>query len=365
MLHAGCFMVREEVVGQLIEDGCDKIALRYALCGTGDRMLMAVGGAQVRARGCGHSLCPRCGRRRGSRYVRRVLGWLAYEGHGDLWNVCLTQRVIQGEALRASRDRMAVKCRSFMRWLTRRGLVGATTAHHVVWSKDRGGYHYHVHIVVEVPGGAFTREQGEKPGEWFSPEMRAEWASIGEVEGERLAPLFCVPLVGAGGAIESLREDGGDAEFWRESTNEVARVVQYPMRDMAQGVSAWRLGGSREMVREVVKDLLWNAKGWKLRRCWGRWRKVCPAAELAAKQRDDRPEAETPEPDEGKKVVAPGAKGRDLGTVKRVWLSARAGDAEARAAMKSLELSVRNKGDFAKRLVKYCRMAWGAGGDST
>lgn len=364
VLHGGCLMLREKVTELLIESGYSKAAVRYAMCGLGDQLMSQDGEVRVSARGCGHSLCPRCGRRRGSKYVRRVLGWLAHEAHGDLWNICLTQQVRGGEEVGQAKARMAVKCRAFMRWLTRRGLVGATTAHHLKWSDDRGGWHYHVHIVVELPAGTFTREREEGAERDHSPEMREEWARIGQERGEPLAPLFCAPLVAAGGAIVELREDGGDAEFWKESTSEVARVVQYPMRDMAQGVSSWRLGVEPEIVKEVCRELLHNAKGWKLRRAWGRWRQSCPAAVEAERAKREGGDEGQGEDDGAERAAAPGSKGTPHGTLNRVWLAARSGDPGARRLMKGLELSVRNSGDFARRLVIYCRAAWAPQGES-
>lgn len=387
VLHAGCFMVREQVVSLLVEDGREKQAFRYALCGSGDRLQMRDGAASVGVRGCGHSLCPRCGRRRGAKYVRRVQGWLAYEPHGEIWNICLTQKIIRGESLVDARDRMSTKCRTFMRWLSRRGLIGGTTAHHIVWNQASDGWHYHVHIVAELPDEAVDVERegeaefaaavkglpkgvGDGPevkgqGKWVSPDMRREWDRIGAERGEKLAPLFCHRIMVSGAAISELREDSGDTDFWKESTSEVARVVQYPMRDMAQGVSAWRLGGDPGTVKGVCRELLRNAKGWKLRRAWGRWRKTCPAAAAAAKPAG-KPDDEGADADAaGKKKAAVGPGPVDLGTVRSVWKRAVAGDGEARAAMKSLEMSVRNKGDFAKRLVRYCRKAWDPGGVAT
>lgn len=347
MLHSGCATVREAVVDLLIEDGQVKTATRYALCGCGDRLVVKDGVSSVGVRGCGHSLCPRCSRRKGSKYVRRVQGWLAYEPHGDMWNICLTQKVRPTDNVVEAKERMAPKVRTFMRWLSRRGLIGATTAHHVIWSPNANGWHYHVHVVVEVPAGELAAEAAA-----------AEWDRIGSERGERHAPLFIKPLATAGGALVELREDNGDSDFWKESTNQVARVIQYPMRDMAQGVSAWRLGGDAVKVREVCCELLRNAKGWKLRRAWGRWRKNCPAAEAAKLERAAEGEAGDDAGDGDKAKAAVPGKVNDIGTVRRVWIRARKGEFEARMAMKSLEASVRNKGDFAKRFVMYCRMAW-------
>lgn len=258
---------------------------------------------------------------------------------------------------------MSGKVRTFMRSLTRRGLIAGTTAHHMVVTKDGRGWHYHVHVVAEMPAGRMSVERDGETGEAFSPEMRAEWQRIGAEAGEHLAPLFCRPLASSGGAIVELRDDEGDAEFWKESTNEVARVIQYPMRDMAQGISAARLGNDPERVMEACREILRTAKGWKVRRMWGRWRKDCPAA-VAARLAERAAAADADAADgEGKAAAVGSGAVTDLGTVKFVWKAARAGEQWARDAMRALELSAQNKGDFARRLVKYCRAAWsGEGG---
>jgi hypothetical protein len=160
----------------------------------------------------------------------------------------------------------------------------------------------------------------------------------------------------AGPAIEALREDGGDPEFWKESRDVAARAVQYPLRDLAQGVSATRLGGDPGKIEAAARELVTTAAGWKLFRAWGTWRKACPAA-LAADGAAVKGEAKTAE-DEGKaKAAAPGSPGSPLGTVRQVWFAARRGEVWAREAFADFERTVSNASDFAKRFVRYCRLA--------
>lgn len=341
VLHGEQQELREVVVGVLLETKGVKLAFRYAACGVSDQIVRGPNGIHVAPRGCGHRLCPRCGRRRGAKYSRRIMGWLGHEKHGDLFVVCLTQQVRRGESLKDARGRMAPKQRRYMRWLSREGMTAGMTTVHVVWSKGSEGWHYHVHVLVELPAGKFSTD-----------ELLVGWKSCAGGEftetGEEQARL----VVGGGGPIVELRDDGGDSDFWHESHGPVAKAVQYPMRDMAQGVSAWRLGGDIDRVREAASEIQKSSAGWKLFRAWGRWRQPCPAAVAA--------EVKEKEVDDGtdKESAAPGpSKPEGVGTVHRLWKEARAGNAFARSVFEALEPTVRNASDFAKRFVKYCRLA--------
>lgn len=348
--------VRVHVVEALIDLKRPKLAFRYALCGTADQMTKGPDGVGVAPRGCGHPMCPRCGRRSAGRHVRRVQGWLGYADHGDLFNVCFTQRAVRGEPVKAARARLAKKVRSFMRWATQQGLVAGMTVHHAGVSghpKTLGAWHYHVHALLEFPAGRFSTEKKpyKKGTHDVSMELAAKWQEVGDRFDDGVSPLFNHRLLAAGGAIASLREDGGDVEFWSESKDKTARVIQYPMRDLAQGITAWRIGGDSGTMGERVRELVEDGRGWKMRRAWGRWRKRCPD-ELAAAKELEQQEA-TPET-EGSSAPAPSA---PLGTMRRVFLAARGGHAWALEAMAGLEASVRNDTRFARRLVAWCRAA--------
>jgi hypothetical protein len=342
VLHGDQLPLREVVTELLLKDKGPKLAFRYAACGCGDMVVGDSEGASVQPRGCGHRLCPRCGRRRGAKYAQRIIGWLAHESHGDLWSVVLTQQVRKGESLKDARDRLAVKQRRFMRWLSRRGLVAAMTTAHIVWSKSSDGWHYHTHVLAELPAG-----------EWSVDRLLSGWKEAAKGEyvetGEEQARL----VVAAGEAVAELRDDAGDSDFWSESKGPVARAVQYPLRDLAQGVSAWRLGGDMDRVREAARELLRSGGGWKLFRAWGRWTKVCPAA-LVAVAKQDQVEAE----ERDKAGAAPKGEPEGIDTVHRLYRRARAGEYFARKVFCALEPTVRNASDFAKRFVAFCRSAW-------
>lgn len=278
------------------------------------------------------------------------MGWLAYEPHGDLWSIVLTQRIVKGEALGTCKNRMARKQRMFMRWCTRIGMDAAMTTTHVVVGQGSGGWHYHVHCLLDVPAGLTSVS-----GLWD------KWREISDGEPPE-SPGEAVRLVrAAGSSIVALREDGGDPEFWKESRDVSARAVQYPMRDLAQGISASRLGGDPLRMEAAAHELVTTACGWKLFRAWGKWRKACPAAlaaEKGAKEGEDATAA-----DEGeKKKAAPGPAKEPLGTVRAVWFRARRGEIAARLILQEFERTVSNSSEFAKRFVRWCRLGWDPGG---
>ena len=112
VLHGDSIELRQVVTEILLKDEGpevggrspekrSKLAFRYAMCGLGDVVISGESGVSVQPRGCGHRLCPRCGRRRGAKYAKRIIGWLAHQAHGDLWSVVLTQQVRRGETLAA------------------------------------------------------------------------------------------------------------------------------------------------------------------------------------------------------------------------------------------------------------------------
>lgn len=321
--------------GVLVEEKSAKAAFRYACCGLGDQLTRKGDEVFVSPKGCGHKLCPRCGRRRGGRYAKRIIGWLGEHEHGDLWQVVLTQPVIEGEPLAKARKRMAKKQRSYMRWLTRRGLVGAMTVVHCPWSSRSNGWHYHVHVLVEMPRGSMTVQ-----------ELLTQWVKEGGEGEHRVGEKQARLVLSAGPAIAELKEDSGDADFWHESVSAVARSVQYPLRDLVQGIAAHRMGGDCGLMRECARELVKDAGGWKMFRAWGRWRKACVPAEV---QKPDEPDAEG-----DSATPAPGP--TPLGTVGRLWRAARKGDAAAREVFRLLEASLKNDSEFAVRLVRYCRL---------
>lgn len=214
-----------------------------------------------------------------------------------------------------------------------------------------GAWHYHAHALLEFPEGRFAWRDGtdRDEGKRVCDEIAQQWVTIAARKGEHVAPLWNHRLLAAGPCIEGLRDDSGDADFWSESKDAVARVIQYPMRDLAQGISAWRLGQDKESIAAKTFELVRDARGWKMRRAWGRWRKKCPA-EIAGMEVKEEAAADEAS---GESAAPPGA--TPLGTMRRVFLAARSGQGWARGALIELESSVRNNTRFARRLVAWVR----------
>lgn len=352
MLHGATWTVRMAVFDELIAAAKPKTACRFALCGFGDQLTSdGQGGVGVQPRGCGHKLCARCGRKRAARHARKVLSWLAYADHGDLFNVTFTQPVMVGETLAAARARMEPKLRRFMRWATRVGMTSALVAHHLKWSERYGGWHYHVHGLLEFPADTFTVERAEGGGE-ESGALGSQWQVVARGFGEAVRPLWNRRLVQAGGAIRELAEDSGDPDFWSEGAAGVARVVQYPLRDLCQGMCSWRISQVGDEQYERAREVARSTLGWRMNRCWGRWRHKCPAA--VAAELAEKADQTKKDPESGN--CAPGA-ASPLGFVHRIWKMARGGDAQCRAWLKALERTCRNDTEFARRLVAFVRAA--------
>jgi hypothetical protein len=338
-------MLREEVFEQLLATGGERSAFRYAACGLADSACSTGDGVHVSPMGCGHRLCPRCGRQRGRPMINRIFQWLAAAPHQDIFSVCLTQKVIRGERLAKARVRMREKEAEYLAVLKERGLISGASCAHIVWSVPGGGWHYHVHLLLELPAAS-----------WDSDELLALWKSVAAPEVVQIGADGARLVVAAGPADPSVLGNGVDPDFWSDSKGGLAAAVQYPVRDIAQGISAVRCGGDRERVRECVAVLLKHAKGWKLRRTYGQWRKKAPPLPEPTSQ----PVEITDNP--AKKAACPGSPAQPvrLGTIHRLSRMAAKGDRQARGVFRLLELSSRNDTEFGKRFVAFCRAAAGS-----
>lgn len=335
-IHGGETMLREQVTRELVALGKVKTAFRYAACGLADSIVKTTDGAKVSPMGCGHRLCPRCGRQRGRPMIQRIFGWLAAEPHGDILTMCLTQPILKGESLVAARARMRKKEIRYQDAVKELGCVAGASCTHIVWSNNAEGWHYHVHLLLEFPKGTQTPEG-----------LRALWLSVcGDTAtqaGEGASRL----VVEAGAADSSLVGENADPDFWSESKGKLAVAVQYPVRDIAQGISAVRCGGDEARVRECVAVLLKSASGWKLRRTFGKWRKPPPDVVQA------KPEGESAASSPGPGVASkPEVR---LGTVHRMSRLAVRGDKESAYWFTVVERSVRNNTEFGRRFVAFCR----------
>lgn len=344
VLHGEENMLREEVTAAILAERGAKSAVRYALCGYGDLLVKDSTGVHTAPMGCGHRLCPRCGRTKGRPMIKRIFQWLAAVDHGDVFTMVLTQRIRRGESLPDARKRMCVKELQYLETLKAAGLISGASCAHMVWSQNARGWHYHVHLLLELP-----------KGEWSPRRLRALWRGLMWGQNIQCQPRSSSLVAAAGSPDGSLLDSDGDPDFWSEKKSGLAAAVQYPVRDIAQGVSAKRIGADREQVRECVAVLLKNAKGWKLRRTFGQWRKAAPV-----------PPSVEPTVEEGAaaKAAAPApVKAKNFGTVHRCMREARAGCESMRLAFGYLEHSVRNDTDFGKRFVAFCR--WVSKGPSS
>lgn len=352
VLHGPETMLREEVTKRILERHGEKSAFRYAACGLGDRMVKDARGTHVAPMGCGHRLCPRCGRTKGRPMIKRIFGWLAAVEHGNIFTMCLTQRVIEGESLPDARKRMTKFEQEYLAWLKDLGMISAASTAHCPWSEYGNGWHYHVHLLIEMPPSFRTAR-----GACMTPRrLRAMYRLLRWSESVQAKKNSASSVCKSGPSDPSLLDGSTDPDFWTERSEGLAKAVQYPVRDIAQGISSKRMGGDRSKVAECVDVLLTKAKGWKLRRTMGQWRKKAP--ELPGKAKPVvEPVAVDGQVVAGAAPCSPGGKPMVFGTVHRVARFAAKGDESLRVLFRELEASNRNDTDFGKRLLAFCRAA--------
>jgi hypothetical protein len=268
--------------------------------------------------------------------VKRIFGWLAAEDHGDIFSICLTQRVKPGERLSDARARMRRKEKNVIRRYNAAGCVAGCSVTHMIWSKGAQGWHYHVHVLLEMPKGQHT-----------DASILQIWRDNGGEHDENAQQGAVRKVSDAGAADPALAGQSPDVDFWTEAKNGLAAAVQYPVRDIAQGISGSRLGHDPERVAECVAVLLRYAKGWKLRRTWGKWRNEPPeiVAPAAAADSQDKPAA----------AAAPAQAKVSVGTVHRLCRQAVRGCQESRIVFKALEQFCRNNTEFGRRFTDFCR----------
>lgn len=349
VLHGNETILREEVTKVLLSTLGEKAAFRYAACGFGDVLVKDKSGTHVAPMGCGHRLCPRCGRLKGRPIIKRIMGWLGAVDHGDIFTMVLTQRVLQGESLSDARARMIPREQEYLKWMRDLGATSMASCTHAIWSEGADGWHYHCHLLLEFPRGC-----AGPTGRAITPlSLRAMWRSMRWGDSVQCRRLSSQLVCGAGSADPALLDGSVDPDMWSEQTTKLAKQVQYPVRDIAQGISAKRMGGNRERVAECVASFMVQGKGWKLRRTYGNWRKQPPAPPAKVVQAESAAASSAP--------AVPKVKAVCFGTVHRCARMAMKGDRQMQLLFHALEGAVRNDTDFAKRCVEFCRMASGYG----
>lgn len=248
-------------------------------------------------------MCPRCSTRSGRRISRRIFQWLSAAPHEELWTYCLTQRVVEGESILDAKKRMVAAEREFDRTLRRAGIVSMASTVHLVWSAREHGWHYHVHKMIEAPAGVLSREL-----------MHGIWDRLHDGDTEPMSEENGRKVADPGPALLELASDDGDLLFWREAETELSKAIQYPVRDMCQGVSAWRFGHDEDEQFASVVALVKDAKGMRMQKLWGRWTKKAPPPPAPVAP----PEQKKEEGEQEKQAAPPGKERMILGTVNQV-----------------------------------------------
>ena len=126
-------------------------ARRFALCGRGDCLGVEVDGpgVRVRSKGCGCRYCPRCSRKAGRKYLKRVNGHLSSRPHGELLHMVFTQRAKSYESLADCRARFEGAWKKCYRRMQKAGMRGGLATYHLV-RNSANAWHWHCHVIVEL-----------------------------------------------------------------------------------------------------------------------------------------------------------------------------------------------------------------------
>ncbi|MBA7656192.1 hypothetical protein ES703_64107 [subsurface metagenome] len=333
VIHGETRELRKLAVVALLRQKGGQAAKRYALCGRGDEMRTNQRGAfRIIPHGCGERVCPRCSRKRGVKFLRKVEHHLAVEPHGYLYHMVLTQRVLHYEKLVESASRFNAKWKRMRPWLGQQGMTAALATIHINWSR-KGGWHYHMHLFLEITS-LLARESVEKV--W--------WRLLEEMDHtEKAAPCFLRKLADPGPALSELFESAGQVEFWSEASSEMGTALQYPLRDILAGVTNWSLGeADAKRMEELVRD----TQSMQSHRTYGRWRlPVTPAEE-----EDEDAEVERIR----EEVNTMGW--LSLGIMDQVQVAACVGTSFCVEGLMWLERNVRNESVFGRRVVNFCRV---------
>lgn len=258
VIHGATDGYRQLVLEELLGRRQWRRAHRFAVCGLGDSASVEMRGEGVKLsyRFCGHRACPRCSKLAGRRALRGVLQRLGTVRHEALFHVVLTQRVEVGESLMAARARFDHKWRRLAKSRGALRAVGGLASMHMKYNQ---GWHYHMHLIAEV-GGV---DAGERVGKFVEAWRDAVRDECGVAE-----PMFVRRVADAGEPFD-FEGDEGQQEVWREASGAVARLFQYALREVVQGVERWveRVEGVRQ-----VREFLEGMEGAQLHRAYGAWR---------------------------------------------------------------------------------------------
>lgn len=335
VIHGDTRGYRRGAVRYLLRAGKLDKALKFALCGRGDIVVEKREGEGVRVvpRGCGCRFCPRCSRRSGHRFLKRVGGHLEGRAHGVISHFVLTQPVRREEGVGESRKRFE---KAWKRWyvaLRAAGMEAALLTQHV---KPRAtvGWHFHGHCIVEWKGGVDV--------EGATAKLERVWQAAAKEEEGREKELFCRRVCDAG---EALGEGGlgGQGELWSEPVGAVQRVLQYAIRDVVQGCESWVHSLTTD---EQVSEFAGVIDSAKLHRLFGSWRKA--AVVVGATAECER--SEEKKKDVGKGVEKGLSVWRVVMGVEKMVQDAREMDPTAMALLRRFQSESWNRGEVARRL---------------
>jgi len=262
VIHGRENAFRVLIVNGLLRKGDELGAERYALCGRGDRVKLneETGEYRVSPRGCGKRVCPRCSRKRGIRFMRRVSEILEKGEHDRIGHVVLTQRVHLREGLRKCSERFNAKFNIWRGNATRRGMVGGLGTVHIVLSR-KGGWHFHMHVLMEVREGFDFDDSLDR---WIDLVAQEE-----KVDREFINQQFVRIVCEAGPAVEI----GGEEIdlFGDEQLSPVGKALGYVTRDILQGVGSLSRSGE-ELNDAQIDEFIKESVCLKSHRLFGRWR---------------------------------------------------------------------------------------------
>jgi hypothetical protein len=241
VIHGDSFNYRLNVGLDLLGRGLIEPAKRFCLCGRGDQVVRLGDGFKLIPMRCGHRLCPRCARWRGSKYVRRCLDALRNRPSGYLHHAVFTQGILPGRSLHDTIECLKAKWLKF-KGCARAGYYGGLRVLHVKWSERVGGWNAHYHCLFES-----LKED-------TVTEMMRRWAGWVVDETGWCAPLFIRQLAAPGHCV--VGEDDGDELLWSESKDSVTKCLQYVMRDVCEGPDKNIIAsGSPAFIEELVSGL--------------------------------------------------------------------------------------------------------------
>lgn len=342
VIHGDTLEFRRGVVTYLCRVKKWKKAMEFALCGRGDCVATELGGEGVRVkpRGCGVRCCPRCSRRSGHRFLKRIGGHLEAQPHGAIDHVVLTQPVRAREAVQDARKRFETSWKLFYRKLRDVGMKSALLTQHVK-PRESWGWHFHGHCIIEWKHGTDVGVAHAALEECWQKACKEEKGKEKGLFRRRVCEAG--PALGEGGF-------GGQGEFWDEPEGAVERVLQYAVRDVVQGCEEWveKLVDSAEIGEFAA--VITQAK---LHRLFGDWRKPVAGAEVSELDTDAEHEV-TPAKAGGKKD---GVCWVDLGSLESVFKRARELDPTAVSVLTRLTSSYSNRGRLHRRLRTVVKSA--------